>query len=280
MNLAIRARPALWVAAALATAVFGARTAAASSTVVVVPSGQPVQIAFANDLSGVAAEFGPSLSNAVRMAIGFQPTVRGFPVQLNTYDAPCGDPAADVATATAIVANGQNTGVIGQVCSLGFDQALPVYEAGGIVTITGSATDPALATHGFSVFDRLDVADPGFDAWYATVGTLPSDLAWQHGYEVIFGSPPMMFADIYYDVASLLIADLRRVSRIDRTTGSLLVDRAALAAAVRATRSFPGVTCTVRLDRANGNRIDDPAALSRCARAFDDGGGPLLRNVR
>lgn len=261
----------------LAAAAFWAGPAGAMNSKVVVPPGQPVQIAFASDLSGFAAGLAPSLSNAVRMAIGFHPTIRGFPIQLNTYDAACGDPAADMAAANSIVANGQNAGVIGQLCSSGFDQALPIYDAAGVVTISGSATTASLATLGFSVFNRVAVADPDFNAWYAAVSSLPSDLAWQHGYDVIFGSPPPTFADLYYDATSLLIADLRRVSRVDRT-GSLIIDRASLATAVRSTRSFTGVTCTVTLDRATGNRVNDPAALNRCTNDTDvNGDGDLVR---
>src|SRR5204863_2183614 len=133
----------------------------------------------------------------VRMAVGFHPIVRGFPIQINTYDAACGDAGADVAAANAIAANAQNTGVIGQLCSTGFADALAVYEAADVVTITGSATATDLATHGFSVFNRVAVADPDFDAWYASVTALPSDVAWSFGYAAIFGSDPVTFADLY-----------------------------------------------------------------------------------
>lgn len=235
----------------------------------VVAPGQPLQIAFVNDLTGAASVFAPSLSNAVRMAVGFQPTVRGFRIQVNTYDNACGAAGASLAAAGAVVANTQNAGVLGHVCSLGFAEALPVYEAAGLVTISGSASNRALGTLGLSVFNRVAVADPGFDAWYASVAALPGDLAWQHGYQVIFGTPPLPLADLYYDAASLLISHLKRVSRVDRS-GSLIVDRGALAAAVRSTRHFRGVSCTIRLDPATGNRVDDPEALAACAGDEDE----------
>jgi ABC-type branched-subunit amino acid transport system substrate-binding protein len=235
----------------------------------VVPHGQPLQIAFVNDLTGAASAFAPSLSNAVRMAVGFHPTVRGFRIQVNTYDNVCGTPSASVVAANAVVANPQNAAVLGHICSLGFAEALPIYQAADLVTISGSATNPALATSGFSVFNRVAVDDAGFDPWYVKVGMLPDDLAWQYGYEVIFGNPPQPIADLYYDAASLLLSDLKRVSRVDRS-GSLVIDRAALAAAVRSTRHFQGVTCTITIDPATGNRIDDPEALSRCAGGDDD----------
>jgi ABC-type branched-subunit amino acid transport system substrate-binding protein len=268
MRSAVISRTTFVVAAIAAAATWVGAAGAATPPVVVLP-GQPVQIAFAGDRTGFAADLSVGIAKAVRMAIGFNPTIRGFPIQLNTYDAACGDPAADVLAATEIVANTQNAGVIGQLCSSGFDQALPIYEAANVVTISGSATATSLATQGFSVFNRVAVADPDFDAWYATVGTLPSDIAWAHGYEVIFESATPSFADLYYDATSVLINKLRRASHIDRT-GALIIDRAALTAAVRSTRSFPGVTCTVTLDPATGNRVNDAAALRRCARAADD----------
>jgi hypothetical protein len=75
---------------------------------------------------------------------------------------------------------------------------------------------------------------------------------------------PTAFADLYYDAASLLIRDLQATSRIDGS-GDLVVNRAALAQAVRNTTKYQGVTCAIALDPTTRFRIDDPAALARCA---------------
>ena len=48
---------------------------------VVIPPGQPLQIAVAVDDTGLGAFFGPSAREAVQMAIEQHPTVRGFPDQ-------------------------------------------------------------------------------------------------------------------------------------------------------------------------------------------------------
>src|SRR5438067_9483736 len=77
---------------------------------VVVPRGQPIQIAFAAD-SGVDAA--ASLANAIQMAVANHPAVLGFPIRINTVDAPtCGSPANTVSAATTaayrITANLQN----------------------------------------------------------------------------------------------------------------------------------------------------------------------------
>src|SRR5438874_4865166 len=125
-GLAVPSRMALLVA--IIATLWSVAAAGASNGTIVVLRGQPVQIAFANDLTGSASAYAPSLSNAVRMAVGLRLTIRGFPIRINTFDAPCGNAAADVAAAGAIVANPLNAGVLGQVCSSGFADALPVYE--------------------------------------------------------------------------------------------------------------------------------------------------------
>ena len=81
---------------------------------------------------------------------------------------------------------------------------------------------------------------------------------------MVRGSAPSQFADLYYDAASLLISDLERASTIDGSH-NLIIDRVALAQAVRTTTGYQGVSCTITLDPATGNRLDDPSALSRCA---------------
>jgi len=114
------------------------------------------------------------------------------------------------------------------------------------------------------VFDRTIVDDNGFDLWYASVSTLPSDLAWREAYRHEFGSAPADFADLYYDAAGLLIRTLDRVSTIDGGH-DLVINRDDLASAVRSTTNYRGVSCTIAIDASTGNRIDDPVALSRCA---------------
>jgi ABC-type branched-subunit amino acid transport system substrate-binding protein len=238
------------------------RTTAPS--VVVVPRGRPVQIAYvgASDIPS----FTESFRNAIQMAIEDHPAVRGFSIQVSELDAPCGSPdtaAASATVATRIVSNRQNLGVLGNPCSTGERAALPVYESAGIVAISGSATAGDLPALAPTVFDRTTVSDPdGFEAWYATVETLPSDLAFVEDYEAEFDSTPTVYADLYYDAASLLLRRLSQISRLDRD-GNLVVDRARLASAVRATRWYRGVSCRVTLD-SSGNRVNDPAALAAC----------------
>jgi ABC-type branched-subunit amino acid transport system substrate-binding protein len=166
---------------------------------VVVPRGQSLQIAFVND-SG--SGFATSLANAVQRAVEAHPSLRGFPIEINPVNAQtCGDPATAGAVATAaassVTANLQNVAVLGQVCSFGFAQALAIYEQAGVVTLSGSATNPTLPSAAPTVFDRTTLDDNGFDLWYATVATLPSDFAWRQAYSHEFGGAPADFADLY-----------------------------------------------------------------------------------
>jgi len=231
-----------------------------------VPPGRPLQIAFVND-SG--SGFSTSLANAVQMAVEAHPTVRGFHVEVDSVDAQtCGNPPnpGEVAAAAAnrVTANLQYVAALGQVCSFGFAQALVIYERAGLVTISGSATNASLPSAAPTVFDRTTVDDTDVDLWYATVSTLPSDLAWQAAYAQKFGAVPPAFADLYYDAAGLLLGDLDSVSSLD-AAHDLIVNRRELAASVRSTTDYPGVSCTVAIDARTGNRIDDPAALDGCA---------------
>jgi ABC-type branched-subunit amino acid transport system substrate-binding protein len=232
---------------------------------VVVPRGQPIQIVFAADPEFNGIE---SLANAIRMAVANHPAVLGFPIRINTVNAQvCNDLPGTVTAATTaayrITTNFQNVGVLGQICSYGFAQALAIYQKAGMVVISGSATNPALPAAGPTVFNRTVVDDNTFDAWYPVISQLPVDLAWRLDYTVEFGSPPSDYADLYYDAANILIDDITAVSEVD-SKGQLFINRAALAAAVRNTDNYPGVTCSVTID-SSGNRTDDGAAISSCS---------------
>jgi ABC-type branched-subunit amino acid transport system substrate-binding protein len=260
----------VWLVLAFALAAT-AQTAGAvrgsASTDVVVQPGQPVQIAFTADTVADPAisAFSISFRNAIGMAVALHRRIHGFRIRINTTETSCsGD---NTASASSIVANTQNVAVLGDLCSAGFASALPIYDAAGIVTISGSASADTLpGTPGSSVFNRTIVSDgSGFPAWYAAVKALPSDQEWTYVYEALFGATPTDLADLYFDAARLLLNRLQQVSRV--IGGRLVINRAALASAVRNTRGFPGVSCTITLDPTTGNRVNDPAALARCATA-------------
>jgi ABC-type branched-subunit amino acid transport system substrate-binding protein len=74
--------------------------------------------------------------------------------------------------------------------------------------------------------------------------------------------PPSDFADLYYDAANIVIDDIANAAQVD-ANGRLIVNRAALATAVRNTSAYPGVTCSVTID-SSGDRTDDSTAISTC----------------
>jgi len=133
------------------------------------------------------------------------------------------------------------------------------------VTISGSASSDGLPAYAPTVFDRTIVADgAGGAAWYARVAGLPSDVAWQQAYAAEFGVAPLPLADLYYDAATLLLRNLQRVAYLDGG-GWLVIDRRALAAAVRATTRLRGVSCEITIAPQSGDRVNDADALDRCA---------------
>jgi ABC-type branched-subunit amino acid transport system substrate-binding protein len=262
----------LGVAGLACLATLGVSATHAGGGQVVVTSSQRVEIAV---VLNPASTYTASIKNAIGMAVKITPKIHGFPVHLSMRNAPCGTDMATIAANTEVAAAIVKTdvvAVVGHFCSWGFGavgpplqgcrgpvatSALALYQQAGIVTINGSTTDQCLPPVGPTVFNRTALADPKFDAWYAWVWDLPSDRAWRSSYAAQFGAQPPMFgfADLYYDATRVLLAQLVKVSRVSQ--GNLVIDRAALAAAVRHTTGFPGVTCTVTFDPATGNRVDD-----------------------
>jgi hypothetical protein len=249
------------------TAMGSSSVSADTGDVVIVPRGQPLQVAFAADTLADPdlAPFSVGFRNAIAMAVRLHPTIRTFPVKINEYETSCSDD--NTASASAIVANRQNVAVLGNICSSGLISALPIYEAGGLVTISGSASSDELPALGPTVFNRTIVSDgAGGEAWYAAVKALPADVLWTSVYRLIFRTAPPDLAELYFDAANLLLVRLQQISRVSH--GNLVIDRAALAQAIRSTVNFPAVSCALTLDPATGNRVNDAAALARCAQPW------------
>lgn len=256
-----------------ALALLGGGSNATASDRIVVSRGGAVQIAVVLPFTGDASVLGQGAWNAVQLAVEKKARIKGFPVQLNSFDGPCGpDGGLNLAAANQVVANPQNVAVIGHFCSNHFMEALPVYEAARVVAISGSATNPNLPSFGPDVFNSVAVSDAccpyqdNFGPWYATVADLPKDLFWrQQGYTRAFAAMPPDFADLYYDATSLLLNAVTATSSLD-SAGNLTIDRAALALALRNTVAVDGVTCDISLS-SNGFRINDPISLNRCSTA-------------
>jgi ABC-type branched-subunit amino acid transport system substrate-binding protein len=251
-------------AAALAAPAASAASAAntSDSTQVVVQHGGSVQLASALDLTIANANgvpYATSIENGIQMAVQAHPDIRGFPIRTTVVSMSCFDQASDVNAAESIVGNPQYVGVIGPLCSPVSQAVLPIFDPADVVTISGSTTFALLPSYGPHVFNSVAVPDgypyvDQFDPWYATVKTLPSDMSWGLAYSSEFGSAPLDFADLYYDATSLLIRDLQKTSRIDGSR-NLVINRAALAQAVRTTTYYQGVTGPITLDPATGYRV-------------------------
>jgi ABC-type branched-subunit amino acid transport system substrate-binding protein len=260
----------LLVILAVATVVATSTAGATSTSTVTVPQGQPIQIALVLPFSqGIPGAL--SAANAVQWAVDRHAAIDGFAVQVNTYDAICGPNGGPpgAAAAQAVISNTQNVAVIGHYCGSSEAAALPYYENAGLTTISGSLTGELLPSFGPTVFNRTVVDDsptqtnaPPDSGWYRVVQTLPGDKAWQQAYTAQFGQSPAAYADLYYDATSVLLQRIADVATVD-SNGSLVIGRAALAAAVRGTTNFSGVSCSVSFD-SHGNRVDDKSALAAC----------------
>jgi beta-xylosidase len=101
--------------------------------------------------------------------------------------------------------------------------------------------------------------DPLFDPWDVTNNNLASVQTWTAEFASLYGHTPDFFAKYAYDAATLLLARIDQVSQVDGS-GNLVIDRLALAAAVRNTWNFQGVTGPISLD-ANGNRLHTQSTI-------------------
>lgn len=275
MNPKLRFRKLALVVAlvSVGVAVFVAVTTTArgnTNSVVVLSKGQSVELALVLDPSELP-DISTSIGNAVQMAEQLTPSIDGFPVQLVNYSAPCFSDdavAANAAVASAVVSDPHSVAVLGHLCSHAFSglqdsdapscsplipNALSIYESAGVPAISGSATGICLPSVGPSMFNRTAVADPNFDSWYSQVTALPSDIRWSSMYTRRFGGPPTAFADLYFDATSILLSRIAQVGRVQH--GNLVIDRAVLAATIRATTGFRGVTGSITIDPATGNRL-------------------------
>ena len=232
--------------------VAGSRVNAASpQDVVIVPAGQPVQLALATwlDVSVPYEDYYASFD----LAAADHGPIKGFNLQRNVFDAGCDQPSGQNA-GDQIVANTQNLGVIGPFCSSSTFGMGPVLESAGVVMISYSNTSPLLDDYGWTVFNRVVVTDPEYVDWNEYITHLSSVTLWNDEFYFAYGRQPTEFAKYVYDSTLLLLNRLDEVSTLDGS-GNLLVDRAALAAAVRDTFSYMGVTGRIFLE-ADGDRVN------------------------
>jgi ABC-type branched-subunit amino acid transport system substrate-binding protein len=231
----------------------GGNLASASSPqdVVIVPAGEPIQIALATwmDASVPYQDY----FDAFDMAVEDYGLVKDFSIQRNDFDAGC-DSVAGQAAGNLIIVNTQNLGVVGPFCSISTEGMAPVLETAGVVMISYSNTRPDLGGFGWTIFNRTVVNGPQFDSWDVYISSLPSVVAWNDEFNSAYGRPPSQFAKYVYDATTLLLTRIDEVSTLDGED-NLLVDRSALATAVRETHLFTGITGLISLEP-DGDRVN------------------------
>jgi len=226
------------------------------SSLVTIPPGDPIEIAVAMHYDWPTAQ---DNFDAVEMALADHGSIKGFDLQKNHYNAGC-DEISGQNAANDIVANVQNVGVIGPLCSISTQGAASIFEANGIVMISHSNTGPGLPNLGPNIFNRMVLEDPFYESWDPAVSSSASVQSWEAEFFDLYGRQPEELAKYAYDATTLLLNRIEQVSELN--SGNLEIDRAKLATAVRNTFDFTGVTGQITLEF-NGNRVNTLAQSVR-----------------
>lgn len=229
--------------------------AAPDEDTVTIPPGDPIEIA-----AQMSSIFTTTQDHydAIQMAMDDYGPIKGFSLQRNDFLDDCTAPGGE-ATANTVVANPQNVGVIGTICSSAAFGAAPVFNTYDVVMISPSNTNPGVPASGPRVYNRVVVMDPLFDKWEVVVTRLPSVQAWETQFATTYGHAPDPIAKYAYDATILLLTRIDQVSQVDGS-GNLVLSRTALEAAVRNTANFEGVTGAISLDIL-GNRLHTPRTV-------------------
>jgi branched-chain amino acid transport system substrate-binding protein len=111
-----------------------------------------VKLGFFGALTGANAQLGLNEYNAEKLAIDAYNKKGKTQVDLTKYDSQ-GDPAQAPQLAQKVIAD-KMVAVVGPAFSGESKAADPIFEQAGIVNITASATNPALANNGWKYFHR------------------------------------------------------------------------------------------------------------------------------
>lgn len=217
---------------------------------VVVPSGSPVQIAFAT-CSGFP-DYQDHIDAALMAIAQFGP-IKGFTVQLNPYLTMCSQ-ATGEDTAMLITDNLQNVAVIGPLYSSSATGALPHFESVGLVTVIHGASQAGLESFGPGVFNRVLVSEPDTSFWLNIANSSPTGLAWRQEFFNAYGRSPDDLAMMAYDAANALLSAIDQTAYL--SAGDLLIERGRLTTNVRTTITHPGASGPVTF-HANGERINN-----------------------
>lgn len=111
-------------------------------------------IGFFGALTGDAANLGINIVNGVQLAIDQHNAKSDCKVGLVKYDSQ-GSPDQAPGLAQQAISNTKVLGIVGPAFSGESDAADPLFNEAGLVTITPSATNPALAENGWKTFFRV-----------------------------------------------------------------------------------------------------------------------------
>ncbi len=204
------------------------------TTYVVVQPGETINLAASVDLTGPVTFIGDDAVRALQMAIEDHGPIEGFDVQFAEFDSAC-DFASGEQAALQVIQDPSIVGVIGHICSSSVKGGAPIYEEAGLVMLSGSATMQTVPAYGPTVFNRTIFSDFDHDSayWLDELRGQQSVQAWNYDFGARFGLEPSNFAVLYYDAARLLLERIEETAVLQG--GELLINRAALAAAVRDT---------------------------------------------
>jgi branched-chain amino acid transport system substrate-binding protein len=137
-------------------------TPPAPAPAVALPTGAPVcgaHLGYLGPLSDAAGDFGTSIKQGAQLAVDrYNAEHLGCEVSLVPLDSQ-GDPDRASAQAQQAVDDRLMLGVIGPVLAGETEAALPVLNRASLATITPSASQSTLSTHGWRVFHRAIPSD-------------------------------------------------------------------------------------------------------------------------
>jgi branched-chain amino acid transport system substrate-binding protein len=114
-----------------------------------------LKIGFFGALTGDAANLGQNIQNGVKLAVDqYNAKNASCKVTVQPYDSQ-GDPAVAPGLAKSAIDNKSVVGIVGPAFSGESKAADPLFNEAGLVTITPSATNPALSTNGWKTFFRV-----------------------------------------------------------------------------------------------------------------------------
>ncbi|HET7070834.1 MAG TPA: branched-chain amino acid ABC transporter substrate-binding protein [Nocardioides sp.] len=121
------------------------------------PSG--LKIAFLGAQTGDYANLGINISNGANVALDdYNKANSDCKVTMQKFDSQ-GDPNQATKLATQIIQDKSIVGVVGPAFSGESGATGDAFNGAGLVTVSASATDPALTTHGWTTFHRVVATD-------------------------------------------------------------------------------------------------------------------------